>query len=107
LPTSRRFTSSVEELDLDIAAITSGGGADDGADGLSNPTTLANDPTHIAGTDPDVQHGATATIIKLNIDGIRMLDELLDDIDEYGLGRNQIGTSGLVDDVGHDAAPVN
>jgi hypothetical protein len=36
-----------------------------------------------------------------------MLDELLDDIDEHGFRRDQIGTGSVFDDVGHDAAPVN
>ena len=46
-PTSRRFTESVEELDLDIATITGGGGAHDGADRLRNTTALADDATHV------------------------------------------------------------
>jgi len=107
LPTSRRVTSSVEELDLDIATISSGGGADDGADGLGYPTTLADNSAHVASSNLDIQDWTTTAIIKFNINGIGMLDELLDDIDENGFRRDQIRTSGLFDDLGHDAAPVN
>lgn len=109
-PTSRRVTSSVEELDLDVATIAGGGGSDDGADRLGNTTTLADDPTHIAVADVHVEHGTTATIVEFDLDSVRVLDELLHDIDEHGLGRDQIRTGsvvGDVGDVGHDAAPVN
>ncbi len=109
-PTSRRVTSSVEELDLDVATVAGGGGSDDGADRLRNTTALADDPTHIAGTDVHIEHGASTTIIEFDLNGVGLLDELLHDIDEHGLRRDQVRTSsviGDVGDVGHDAAPVN
>lgn len=109
-PTSRRVTSSVEELDLDVATVAGGGGTDDGANGLRHTTTLADDPTHVAVTDVHVEHGTATTIVEFDLDGVRLLDELLHDIDEHGLGRDQVRTSsviGDVGDVGHDAAPVN
>ena len=97
LEEARRLGGSVFELDVDVDAVTDGGGADDGADGVGDAAALADHAAHVVGTDAHLEADATALLDRVDADGVGIVDQRRDEQVEDrdgGGGRIAVGIVG-------------
>lgn len=81
-PTSRN--GSVDKVDVDLDAITSGSGAHHGADALRRTTTAADDPAEIAGPNLHLELQAVPAFDSVDVHGIRIVHDRTNDMGENG-----------------------
>ena len=90
---------------LTSTASLDGRRAGHGADRLRRAAALADDATHVAGRDPDLELHAAAAVDGLDLDAVGLVDELAHEVLQHGRRRGR-GPAVAVDLVGGIAVVV-
>ena len=86
-PTSR--SASVDKVDVDLDAITSGRGTHDRADALRGATTPADHTTEIARADLDLELQTVPALDSIDPYGVGIVDDRTHDMGEHSRRRRR------------------
>ena len=83
-PTSR--SGSVDKVDVDLDALTSRGGAHDGADALGGTATTTDHPAQVTRPDFDFELQAVPALDRIHVHCFCIVDDRANDMGEHGGG---------------------